>query len=130
MTNADKLLQKKNRLALLEDSPKNIKCPGVLRKLRREVRNLEKKIQKYRHIQQSLLIARMAQLVERKPFKFNVTGSNPVFCTKAVPSICGRGGTAYAADLKSAGPRPCGFESHRPHLLCERRIKEWKRFGE
>lgn len=44
MTNADKLLQKKNRLALLEDSSKNIKCPGVLRKLRREVRNLEKKI--------------------------------------------------------------------------------------
>ena len=41
----------------------------------------------------------MAQLVERKPFKFNVTGSNPVFCTKAVPSICGRGGTAYAADF-------------------------------
>lgn len=45
MTNADKLLQKKNRLALLEGNPKNIKCPGVLRKLRREVRNLEKKVQ-------------------------------------------------------------------------------------
>lgn len=130
MTNADKLLQKKNRLALLEDSPKNVKCPGVLRKLRREVRNLEKKIQEYRHIQQSLLIARMAQLVERKPFKFNVTGSNPVFCTKAVPSICGYGGMVDAQVLKTCDLWSCGFDSHYPYLLCERRIKEWKRFGE
>lgn len=106
MTNADKLLQKKNRLVLLEDSPKNIKCPGVLRKLRREVRNLEKKIQEHRHIQQSLLIARMAQLVERKPFKFNVTGSNPVFCTKAVPSICGYGGIGRRMGLKIPRAQP------------------------
>lgn len=33
---------KKNRLATLDGSPKNIKCPGVTRKLRREIRNLSK----------------------------------------------------------------------------------------
>lgn len=35
------LTQKKARLALLEERPQNIKCPGVLRKLRRQIRNLE-----------------------------------------------------------------------------------------
>ena len=34
-----------------------------------------------------------------------------------VSFICGRGGTAYAADLKSALFVSCGFESHRPHHL-------------
>ena len=32
----------KNKLNKLEGSPKNIKCPGVVRKLRRQLRNLEK----------------------------------------------------------------------------------------
>lgn len=36
------LAQKKNRLATLESNGKNVKCPGVVRKLRREIRNLEK----------------------------------------------------------------------------------------
>ena len=35
------LAQKKARLAVLEEKPQNIKCPGVLRKLRRQIRNLE-----------------------------------------------------------------------------------------
>lgn len=41
MTKEQILQNKKARLAILEQNPKNIKCPGVLRKLRREVRNLE-----------------------------------------------------------------------------------------
>ena len=41
MTTEQILQNKKARLATLEQNPKNIKCPGVLRKLRREVRNLE-----------------------------------------------------------------------------------------
>lgn len=42
MTTAEKLLIKKDKLNKLENSPKNIKCPGVIQKLRREIRNLEK----------------------------------------------------------------------------------------
>lgn len=41
MTKEQKLVLKKNRLATLENSPKNTKCGGVVRKLRREIRNLE-----------------------------------------------------------------------------------------
>ena len=42
MTKEQILVSKKARLATLEQNPKNIKCTGVLRKLRREIRNLEK----------------------------------------------------------------------------------------
>ena len=42
MTNEQVLALKKNRLNVLEGSPKNLKCPGVVQKLRREIRNLEK----------------------------------------------------------------------------------------
>ena len=42
MTNAEKLTIMKDRLNRLENSPKDIKCPGVLTKLRRQIRNLEK----------------------------------------------------------------------------------------
>lgn len=42
MTKENTLALKKNRLASLEANPKDIKCGGVVRKLRREVRNLEK----------------------------------------------------------------------------------------
>lgn len=42
MTNEQILESKKARLATLEQRPKNIKCPGVLRKLRRQIRNLSK----------------------------------------------------------------------------------------
>ena len=31
----------KNRLSTLKDSQKNIKCPGVVRKLERQLRNME-----------------------------------------------------------------------------------------
>ena len=41
MTKEQKLALKKEKLNKLQNSPKNLKCPGVLRKLRREVRNLE-----------------------------------------------------------------------------------------
>lgn len=42
MTKEEKLTLKKGRLDKLSNRDKNVKCPGVLRKLRREVRNLEK----------------------------------------------------------------------------------------
>lgn len=42
MNKEQKLAILKNRLATLEENPKNIKCPGVLRKLRRQVRSLER----------------------------------------------------------------------------------------
>ena len=42
MTRKDKLLAKKNRLNTIEGrGNKNIKCPGVVKKLKREIRNLE-----------------------------------------------------------------------------------------
>lgn len=42
MNKEDILALKKNRLANLEGTPKNIKSGGVIRKLRREIRNLSK----------------------------------------------------------------------------------------
>lgn len=36
------IAQKKNRLSILENNGKNIKSSGVVRKLQRELRNLEK----------------------------------------------------------------------------------------
>lgn len=42
MTKEQKLALIKSRLTRLEGTPKNIKCPGVVRKLRRQVRNAEK----------------------------------------------------------------------------------------
>ena len=44
MEKKDQLNYLKDKLARLEGSPKNIKCPGVLRKLKRQVRNLEKSL--------------------------------------------------------------------------------------
>lgn len=41
MTNEQILALKKDRLAKLSESPKNIKCPGVVKKLRRQIRNIE-----------------------------------------------------------------------------------------
>lgn len=41
MTKENILALKKSRLATLSVSPKNIKSGGVVRKLRREIRNLE-----------------------------------------------------------------------------------------
>ncbi len=41
MTKEQKLALMKNRLLTLESSGKNIKCPGVVRKLRRQIRNME-----------------------------------------------------------------------------------------
>jgi hypothetical protein len=37
-----KLAIAKDRLNRLSNSPKNIKCPGVVRKLRRQIKNLER----------------------------------------------------------------------------------------
>lgn len=42
MTKAEILALKKSRLARLMENPKDIKCPGVIRKLNRQVRNLSK----------------------------------------------------------------------------------------
>jgi len=42
MTKNEKLVLMKDRLSKLENNPKDIKCPGVLRKVRRQVRNLSK----------------------------------------------------------------------------------------
>ena len=44
MTKEQKLELMKNRLNNLEGTPKNIKCPGVTKALRREIRNLEQSI--------------------------------------------------------------------------------------
>ena len=44
MTREQILACKKNRLKTLEENPKNIKCGGCVRKLRREIRKLEKEI--------------------------------------------------------------------------------------
>lgn len=44
MSKNEKLALMKNRLATLSGSSKNIKCPGVVRALAREIRNLEKTI--------------------------------------------------------------------------------------
>ena len=41
MNKEQRLALMKNRLATLENSPKNIKCPGAVRKLRRQIRNME-----------------------------------------------------------------------------------------
>lgn len=42
MTKEQILKSKKNRLATLESNGKNIKSPGVIQKLKREIRNMEK----------------------------------------------------------------------------------------
>lgn len=42
MTKENELAFKKDRLMKLDGSPKNIKCPGVVKKLRRQIRNMEK----------------------------------------------------------------------------------------
>lgn len=41
MTQEQKLQVMKARLSKLEGTPKNVKCPGVARKLRRQIRNTE-----------------------------------------------------------------------------------------
>ncbi len=41
MTNKEfEILKLENRIHKLANSPKNLKCPGVLKKLRRQLRNL------------------------------------------------------------------------------------------
>lgn len=42
MTTQEKLTLMKVRLAKLKSSPKNTKCPGVVRALEREIRNLQR----------------------------------------------------------------------------------------
>ena len=44
MTTEQKIAIMKNKLVKLENSTKNIKCPGVVKKLHRQLRNLEKSI--------------------------------------------------------------------------------------
>lgn len=41
MTSTEKLNLMKDRLGRLQNSPKNIKCPGVVRKLSRQVRKMD-----------------------------------------------------------------------------------------
>jgi len=42
MTKSEKWTLAASRLQRLKNRPQNIKCPGVVRKLTRQVRNLEK----------------------------------------------------------------------------------------
>ena len=42
MTKEQILALKKEKLNKLQNTSKNLKCPGVLRKLRRQIRNMEK----------------------------------------------------------------------------------------
>lgn len=44
ISTTDRLVIIKDRLNRLKNSPKNIKCPGVCRKLSRQVRNIEKTV--------------------------------------------------------------------------------------
>lgn len=44
MTKLEKLNLMKNRLATLENTSKNLKAGGCVRKLRRQIRNLEKEV--------------------------------------------------------------------------------------
>ena len=44
MTVEQKLALMKNRLATLEENGKNVKSPGVVRKLRRVIRNMEQNL--------------------------------------------------------------------------------------
>jgi len=45
MTKNDKFLILEDRLTKLQNNPKDAKCPGVIRKLTRQVRNLSKEIE-------------------------------------------------------------------------------------
>lgn len=44
MTNSERLAIMKDKLNRLENSSKDIKCPGVVQKIRRQIRNLEKSL--------------------------------------------------------------------------------------
>lgn len=44
MTDSEKLMLMEERLFKLKQSPKNTKCPGVVRALEREIRNLKAKM--------------------------------------------------------------------------------------
>ncbi len=44
MTKTDKLNLMKDRYNRLKDNPKDIKAGGVVRKLRRQIRNLEREV--------------------------------------------------------------------------------------
>jgi hypothetical protein len=44
MTSFEKISIMKNRLIVLEGNGKNIKSPGVVRKLQRQIRNMEKSL--------------------------------------------------------------------------------------
>src|SRR5829696_4829328 len=50
------------------------------------------------------------------PGSFRVLGSRHTVCSRSRVLLCGRGGMADAAVLKTAEGQPsCGFESRRPH---------------
>lgn len=44
ITTEEKLAMKVDRYNKLKNLPKNIKCPGVIKRLTREIRNLEDKL--------------------------------------------------------------------------------------
>ena len=44
MTDSEKLALMETRLKKLRHNPKNVKCPGVVRKLTRQVRNMKNKV--------------------------------------------------------------------------------------
>ena len=44
MTNSERLAIMKDKLNRLENSSKDIKCPGVVQKIRRQIRHLEKSL--------------------------------------------------------------------------------------
>ena len=41
MSKEQRLALMKNRLFTLKGSPKNVKCPGIVRKLERQIRSME-----------------------------------------------------------------------------------------
>ena len=48
MNKEQKIALMKNRIATMEQNGKNVKAPGVLRALKRELRNIEKEIKRER----------------------------------------------------------------------------------
>lgn len=99
MTNEQILARKKNRLQILESNGKNIKSGGVVKRLRREIRNLEK--------QSSLVL--VAQLVKHLTFNQDSVGSNPI------EHIFYFSGMAQFGRALRLGRRSRGFKSFCPN---------------
>lgn len=99
-----RLLILKNRLHVLSNrGDKNLKCPGVIRKLTRQIRNLESELG--------------IQSVELNILRLPGTAPKPGF-------ICLNGGIGRRVRLRIWCHTACEFESHfRYHMECRSGIR-------